>query len=300
MGGAAVADSAFRTQKDHIFVALMGPVWGLGTAAVAWVVFLLTESPLWAGITAWIGALNLLNLLPVHPLDGGRVFSALLLSTESKAAFRLLIAMTAVLLVAMGAAGLMLFVLIGILGITELLVSRRQQERLKERLSTAEKMRDVFLDQLQSLSALYGIDTASLLSAFERAKEGTETNSKLLEAFDRFKEKLPPDSYPLHWKELNGEHLSISELRELLKESETMKQISPEQPSTFIFLLASSVKNIERTIAESKQQLVVPVTFRQGVDGFLWYVALVALLLALIVSTATVDGASAALDLFKS
>jgi Zn-dependent protease len=58
-------------------VGLAGPLWGLGAAAAAALVGLATGAPIWMGI-AKIGAwINLFNLLPLAPLDGGRAFHAL-------------------------------------------------------------------------------------------------------------------------------------------------------------------------------------------------------------------------------
>lgn len=58
-------------------VGLAGPLYGLGAAALAWVVFQLTGAPIWGAI-ARVGAwLNLFNLMPVWSLDGGRGFRAL-------------------------------------------------------------------------------------------------------------------------------------------------------------------------------------------------------------------------------
>jgi len=56
---------------------LAGPVWGAGAALAAYGAFLATAAAPWAAIArsgAWI---NLFNLMPVRPLDGGRGFSAL-------------------------------------------------------------------------------------------------------------------------------------------------------------------------------------------------------------------------------
>ncbi len=63
--------------REDARVGLAGPLWGLGTAVVAWLVFLSTGAPIWGAIArvgAWI---NLFNLLPVWQLDGSRGFRPL-------------------------------------------------------------------------------------------------------------------------------------------------------------------------------------------------------------------------------
>lgn len=58
-------------------VGLAGPIWGLATAIVAYLIFLATDSPGWGAIAevgAWI---NLFNLLPVWQLDGAHGYRAL-------------------------------------------------------------------------------------------------------------------------------------------------------------------------------------------------------------------------------
>lgn len=58
-------------------VGLAGPIWGLGAAVAALLVYLATRSPIWialAHVGAWI---NLFNLLPVWQLDGGHAYKAL-------------------------------------------------------------------------------------------------------------------------------------------------------------------------------------------------------------------------------
>ncbi len=58
-------------------VGLAGPIWGLGAALAAYVLYLATAAPFWAGLArvgAWI---NLFNLLPVWQLDGSHAFKAL-------------------------------------------------------------------------------------------------------------------------------------------------------------------------------------------------------------------------------
>jgi Zn-dependent protease len=58
-------------------VGLAGPLWGLGAAAFAYAVFLLTASPFWAAIARTGAMVNLFNLIPVWQLDGSRGYSAL-------------------------------------------------------------------------------------------------------------------------------------------------------------------------------------------------------------------------------
>lgn len=63
--------------RENARVGLAGPLWGMAAALVALGVHLAGGGPLWAAIArlgAWI---NLFNLLPLGPLDGGRAFGAL-------------------------------------------------------------------------------------------------------------------------------------------------------------------------------------------------------------------------------
>jgi Zn-dependent protease len=58
-------------------VGLAGPIWGLGSAIVAWVAAITTQLPVWYAIAHTAAWLNLFNLLPIWQLDGGRGFRAL-------------------------------------------------------------------------------------------------------------------------------------------------------------------------------------------------------------------------------
>lgn len=75
---------AYILTKRHIAdprqdaaVGLAGPVWGLGAALVAYVVYLATRVPTWLAIAQITGLINLFNLLPFWQLDGSRAFHAL-------------------------------------------------------------------------------------------------------------------------------------------------------------------------------------------------------------------------------
>ncbi len=63
--------------REDARVGLAGPLWGLGAAVGAYLVFLVGGGPVWAAV-ARIGAwINLFNLFPVWQLDGSRGFRAL-------------------------------------------------------------------------------------------------------------------------------------------------------------------------------------------------------------------------------
>lgn len=58
-------------------VGLAGPLWGLGAALAAYGAFMLSGWPVLAAVARFGAWVNLFNLLPVMPLDGGRGFRAL-------------------------------------------------------------------------------------------------------------------------------------------------------------------------------------------------------------------------------
>lgn len=58
-------------------IGLAGPLWGMGAAMACYLLYLATGATIWAAL-AHLGALiNLLNLIPIGSLDGGRGFHAL-------------------------------------------------------------------------------------------------------------------------------------------------------------------------------------------------------------------------------
>lgn len=76
--GAVIRSRAYpKDERAQARVGLAGPIWGLGAALAAWLVYLATDWAAWGAIArvgAWI---NLFNLLPVWQLDGAHGFRAL-------------------------------------------------------------------------------------------------------------------------------------------------------------------------------------------------------------------------------
>jgi len=80
LGAAAVMEDQFPSQKAEAVIALWGPIWGLILTMIFFDIYAWTGSPLMAGIAAWFALINLFNLLPIKPLDGGRIASSIAFS----------------------------------------------------------------------------------------------------------------------------------------------------------------------------------------------------------------------------
>ena len=82
-GGATEADASSRTAADEFIIAIVGPLTSLGLAGVlgaGWLALRSSDEPL-AGLIGYLAIVNvvlaLFNLVPGLPLDGGRVFRAI-------------------------------------------------------------------------------------------------------------------------------------------------------------------------------------------------------------------------------
>jgi Zn-dependent protease len=80
LGGVAIGEGQYKSYRDNVYVSIMGPLWG---AAMSWGcvgLYWLTGNPLWAAAGAWMATLNLFNLLPINPLDGGQLVRSIAFS----------------------------------------------------------------------------------------------------------------------------------------------------------------------------------------------------------------------------
>ncbi len=82
-GAIAVPDDKFPSRGGEYQVAIMGPVWGMAMAVCFLVIYELTSNPLLAIVAFWTAALNLVNLLPINPMDGGRCIKSVCYSIHS-------------------------------------------------------------------------------------------------------------------------------------------------------------------------------------------------------------------------
>ena len=82
-GGVAVADDNFKTRRDEAYIALMGPWYGFVVSAFFLLFYYLTKNPLFAAGATWCSMINLFNLFPINPLDGGRILKSLAFSINN-------------------------------------------------------------------------------------------------------------------------------------------------------------------------------------------------------------------------
>lgn len=80
VGGAAVPERAFASRLEEYFVALAGPVFGLVQATVLYAMFFFFGNPFLGAVAAWVAVLNLFNMIPITPLDGGRIVKSATMS----------------------------------------------------------------------------------------------------------------------------------------------------------------------------------------------------------------------------
>ncbi|EOW9526712.1 site-2 protease family protein [Bacillus cytotoxicus] len=64
-----------KNAKDEAYLAYMGPLFGLLSFLPAIPLYMLTNEPFWALVILLGSMLNFFNLIPVSPLDGGRIIS---------------------------------------------------------------------------------------------------------------------------------------------------------------------------------------------------------------------------------
>tara|TARA_R110001583_G_scaffold16561_21_gene67989 strand:+ start:19766 stop:20869 length:1104 start_codon:yes stop_codon:yes gene_type:complete len=83
MGGLALSDEKINTRWQDVVISIMGPFFGLMMSITALLVYWLTDEPFFAGLAAFNALLNLFNLLPILPLDGGHILKSISFSMNS-------------------------------------------------------------------------------------------------------------------------------------------------------------------------------------------------------------------------
>ncbi|GIB52753.1 putative membrane protein [Vibrio cholerae] len=84
LGGLALSDEKINTRWQDVVISIMGPCFGFLLSLLLVGVYWVTDSPFWAALAVFNAFLNLFNLLPVLPLDGGHILKSVSFSMNSK------------------------------------------------------------------------------------------------------------------------------------------------------------------------------------------------------------------------
>ncbi|WP_158969465.1 site-2 protease family protein [Paraglaciecola sp. L3A3] len=84
VGGLALSDDKINTRWQDVVISIMGPFFGLLLSIACLVGYWITDIEILAGLAVFNALLNLFNLLPVLPLDGGHVLKSIAFSINSK------------------------------------------------------------------------------------------------------------------------------------------------------------------------------------------------------------------------
>jgi Zn-dependent protease len=129
IGAAAVAEDNFPSRRAEATIALAGPLTGAVLAAGTGLAYFVTRNGAFAAAAAWMALINLFNLLPVVPLDGGRVVKSITCSIGSRTGLAALIAGMLLGAVLAFTADLWIFVILIPLGLLDYLYDRYQAKQ---------------------------------------------------------------------------------------------------------------------------------------------------------------------------
>lgn len=133
LGAAAVAEDNFPSRRAEATIALAGPLTGAVLAAGTGLLYFATHNGDFAAAAAWMALINLFNLLPVVPLDGGRVVKSITCSIGSRTGLAALIAGMLLGAVLAVTADLWIFVILIPLGLLDYLYDRHQVQQAPRR-----------------------------------------------------------------------------------------------------------------------------------------------------------------------
>lgn len=128
IGGVAVSERATSRWQDFK-ISIAGPAFGTIGAVIAYLLWLETQHSALALFAAISLLLNLFNLLPMVPLDGGRILQAAAYSRKGNAAKLGLLLVTGSLSLTAWYFGFYLLMLFGIIGTFDLLSGNNEQNK---------------------------------------------------------------------------------------------------------------------------------------------------------------------------
>ena len=129
LGGMALTEDKINTRWQDVVISIMGPVFGLGMSLLCLVAWWLTDNPLFAGLAGFNALLNLFNLLPIVPLDGGHIIKSISFSMNSQTGLALCIGGVAFGVILSYSFGLTLLGLLLLIGSLEIVFEWRMRHQ---------------------------------------------------------------------------------------------------------------------------------------------------------------------------
>ena len=83
-GGVALSDDKINTRWQDVVIAIMGPPFGLLLSLVLWAIYAITDQIFFAALANFNALINLINLIPILPLDGGHILKSICFSIHDK------------------------------------------------------------------------------------------------------------------------------------------------------------------------------------------------------------------------
>lgn len=120
LGGAALTEDKINTRWQDVVISMMGPCFGLGMSLVCLLAYGISGMPIFAGIAVFNAMLNLINLLPILPLDGGHVLKSISFSMNNKLGIVACVAAAGLGIFISFSLGLSLFVFLMVIGCLEI------------------------------------------------------------------------------------------------------------------------------------------------------------------------------------
>ena len=128
VGGICAPSRPFGNRSEEAFIASMGPAFGLASAPLCFALAYLVTGTAWAaaGITEFVVFLNLFNLLPIVPMDGGRMLRACVSSFSRPAGLALVFLGVAAAVLMAAEFHVWIMVWVAILAVFEIQAERRR------------------------------------------------------------------------------------------------------------------------------------------------------------------------------
>jgi Zn-dependent protease len=150
IGGVSYSKAAWKSYWDIVFIAISGPVAGFILAAFAYIGYISTGYPLLAAATSWICLMNLFNLFPISPFDGGHIAKSISMSFHKTKGVIIFGIISVVALFFLVKLHIILFVVFGVLGLAELILSYIRQRKSNKYIKETNKRIDGYIENLKN------------------------------------------------------------------------------------------------------------------------------------------------------